>query len=483
MRGLAVVLTLVWAATAIAVAVAYRPGGPLDIVVALMCFGPVLVCLAGVASPPVAARPRHRAALVWLWIAALLFAIPVLYGVLSTLAAGGSRSLVPSMEAAYSGLLAVFSMALFSVVGLVHARRHEPVFETRPTLLAAILATALTVLVGAAFVLVAVINDEGLRAAQPPRSSYGPTDPDLQPPFCDGPPDLGPYATINVRATSSLDDEVRGTALLEGRRAGIDEAWGGTWDGPDGSGRTAYLRIGRQAWLNDESSDRAAPGRTWQAVGPDPFGLAGADALTMDGPPHAWVDVPRGAIVAEDLGLDVVEGARARHCRTFMDGPTALVTFLPLRWLLHDGHGQVADDIRRWRGEMDWWVFGDGELGRATVQVSGSRADTTWEASGVQAVLRAELEATDRDLPVDLSVAALAPATRAVPPASAAPSPAAPAPSSPPQRDGCPAAAAPLLRPVPPQRPRLPCGRATPAATAVCRPRRLRRPAAGSALP
>ena len=30
----------------------------------------------------------------------------------------------------------------------------------------------------------------------------------------------------------------------------------------------------------------------------------------MDGPPQAWVDVPRGSIVAEDLGLEVIEGAR-----------------------------------------------------------------------------------------------------------------------------------------------------------------------------
>ena len=96
----------------------------------------------------------------------------------------------------------------------------------------------------------------------------------------------------------------------------------------------------------------------------------------MDGPPQALVDVPRGSIVAEDLGIEVIEGAPARHCRTFMDGPTALDAFLPLRWLLDDGLARGATDVGRWRGEMDWWVFGDGELGRARVEVSGSRADT-----------------------------------------------------------------------------------------------------------
>ncbi|WP_410965293.1 hypothetical protein, partial [Salmonella sp. SAL4435] len=77
----------------------------------------------------------------------------------------------------------------------------------------------------------------------------------------------------------------------------------------------------------------------------------------------------------------------------FVDGPTALAAFLPLRWLLDDGLAGGATDVGRWRGEMDWWVFGDGELGRARVEVSGSRADTGWRASGVRATLEAELEA------------------------------------------------------------------------------------------
>ena len=117
----------------------------------------------------------------------------------------------------------------------------------------------------------------------------------------------------------------------------------------------------------------------------------------MDGPPHAVADVPRGSIVAEDLGLVIIEGARARHCRTFIDGNTALDTFLPLRWLLYDGYQATDNAIGRWRGEMDWWVFADGELGMAAVEVSGSRAETDWDAEGVRVVLQARLEATDRE--------------------------------------------------------------------------------------
>ena len=413
MRGLAVALAGLWTATALAVAAAYRPGGPLDILVALICFGPLLVAVVGVVWPPVADRHRHRVALVWLWIAAILLAIPVLYGVVSTLAADDLRSLVPSAEAAYAGLLAVFAMALFSVTGFVHERRRAAIFERRATLLAILLALALTALIAAAFVLVVLINDDGLRASRPPRSPYGPTDPERVPPFCDDPIRLGRQAVVTIRATSSLDDVVRGEALLRGQRRGIDESWSGSWSGPDGSGRDGLPAPRRAGLAECPGPDPASDERDWLATEPDPFGMAGLDRLTMDGPPLAWVDVPRGAIVAEDLGLELIDGASARHCRTFMDGPTAMERFLPLRWLLRDDSGHDEDDIRRWRGEMDWWVFGDGELGRAVVEVSGSRADTDWQATGVRAELQAELEALDRDRALDVSLPALPPPTPA----------------------------------------------------------------------
>jgi hypothetical protein len=153
--------------------------------------------------------------------------------------------------------MAVSVMAVFSVTGSVHGRRGAVVFERRAVVLTVGLAALLTAVLGVAFGLVAVINDQALRRDGLPRSSYGPTDPDLVPPFCDEPVALGPSAVITISARSSLDDEERGTALLSGERRGIDEA-GGSWSGPDGEGTTAYLRIGRQAWLNEGGDEPAA---------------------------------------------------------------------------------------------------------------------------------------------------------------------------------------------------------------------------------
>ena len=51
---------------------------------------------------------------------------------------------------------------------------------------------------GLAFVLVAVVNDQSLRQEEPSSSRFGPTDPDLEPPFCDEPIALGPNAQVGI---------------------------------------------------------------------------------------------------------------------------------------------------------------------------------------------------------------------------------------------------------------------------------------------
>ena len=78
----------------------------------------------------------------------------------------------------------------------------------------------------------------------------------------------------------------------------------------------------------------------------------------------------------------------------------------PLRWLLANESVLDSSGLGRWRGELDWWVFADGELGLATVQVSGARGETGWDDDGVRAFLEARLQAVDRDASIDVSAAA-----------------------------------------------------------------------------
>ena len=76
MRLLAAMLMALWAAAAIAVATAYRPGGPIDLLVALACFVPALIADAGVVWPAAGLSHRHRVAMIWVWIAAVLLRDP-----------------------------------------------------------------------------------------------------------------------------------------------------------------------------------------------------------------------------------------------------------------------------------------------------------------------------------------------------------------------------------------------------------------------
>ena len=163
MRLLAVVLTALWAVTAIAIATAYRPGGPIDVLVALACFVPVAIADVGVVRPAKRLTRRHRTALVWVWLGAVVFVLPVIYGVASTVTPDGPQRLLPSPEAAYAGALALYLMSFFSVVGLVHHRLGARPLQRRASLVSAGLAAVLTVVAGTAFLFVALANERESR--------------------------------------------------------------------------------------------------------------------------------------------------------------------------------------------------------------------------------------------------------------------------------------------------------------------------------
>ena len=104
---------------------------------------------------------------------------------------------------------------------------------------------------------------------------------------------------------------------------------------------------------------------------------------------------PGNRATAEDFGLEYVEGARARHCRVAIDGATFEASFPQVAWLVGDA------SLATWRGEIDYWVFGDGEVGMITGSVNGDAQDIL--PHGLLATVQIKLTATDRGQPVTIS--------------------------------------------------------------------------------
>ncbi len=58
-------------------------------------------------------------------------------------------------------------------------------------------------------------------------------------------------------------------------------------------------------------------------------------------------------------------------------------------------------DLHRWRGQLDYWVFADAQVGQVVLIVNGDAGDMS--PKGLQATIRATLIAIDRNLPVSIS--------------------------------------------------------------------------------
>src|SRR6476620_7389308 len=118
LRLIAVALVVCWSIAAGLVLLAYRPGGPFDLIVGLTAMTPIAIALAGAIWPPVARGNVAFPAVVWLGIIALLCLVPSIAGVVTQLLAFGSRTLLPSFEAAYPWLVALLATSLFSGFGI-----------------------------------------------------------------------------------------------------------------------------------------------------------------------------------------------------------------------------------------------------------------------------------------------------------------------------------------------------------------------------
>jgi hypothetical protein len=358
LRIIAVALVVSWSVAAALVLLAYRPGGPFDIIVGLTAMTPIAIALAGAIWPPVTRGDVAFPAVVGLGVLALLCLVPSIAGMVTQLLQFGSRTLLPSLEAIYPWLIALLATSLFS--GLGFARRLQGGMALRRRRLLAGIGIALiaTAVSGLLFAAVAVANEVALRDTPPAASRFGPTAGDEQPPRCDSLLVAGPTARLQLHMNATVDLRPLGWTDLAGVRVDDDFRWLAYVASNRQLGQYGAARIGTEAWLT-------SPGSRWTRTSPD---AVTGDAVDLQALGAALT--PGYRQTAEDHGVEVIEGARARRCRIAVDGTTFRSAFPQIAWLVGNA------DLHRWRGQLDYWIFLDGQLG----QVAGS---ANGEAGGI----------------------------------------------------------------------------------------------------
>ncbi len=377
LRLIAAALAGAWTLTAALVLLVYRPGGPFDLLVGVAAGLPILIALAGLAWPPVARGDRAFAGLVWIGLGSLLLLMPSIGGIVTQLLARGPQTLLPSFEAAYPWLLALLGTSLFSGLGVAQRRLGGAAVRRPRLVLGTVLAVAATVVVSAGFTSVAIANELALRDRPAEASRYGPTVATVEPPTCDVPPRVGAAARVDLLLTGTVDRRPLGNVDLRGVRRGEDFRWLAYVATDRELGQHGAARVGDDAWRLD-------PRRGWRPVAPREVAGADLDAQVL------VVALEAGTRqAAEDHGLAFFEGARARHCRVAIDGPGFREAFPQVAWLTGE------TNLGRWRGELDYWVFADGQVGRLSGSVNGDAA--TIGERGLQGTLNATMIAVERD--------------------------------------------------------------------------------------
>lgn len=365
-----------WTVSGALILLTYRPGGPFDLIVGLTALGPIGIALASVLWPPVARGDRAFAAIVWLGIAGLLFLVPSIVGVVDQLTALGSQTLLPSVEAVYPWLVALLATSLFAGIGVARRLQGGSALRRRRLMTGVAIASVATALSGGAFGLVAIANDIALRDTTVASSRFGPTSGDEQPPLCDAPLTVASSARLRLELTGTADLRPIGSVELSGLRVEGNFRW------------LAYVATNRQ--LGEYGSARL-DGRAWSRT--PTLGWRVVDAATvgrdtLDAQAMATALVPDYRATAEDRGVEVLEGARARRCRVAVDGETFESAFPQVRWLIGSA------DLHRWRGQLDYWVFLDGQVGQVAGSVNGEAAGIVPDA--LQGTVTVRLTSTER---------------------------------------------------------------------------------------
>ncbi len=383
LRLIALVLALCWVVAASLVLIGYRPGGPIDVAVGVAALLPAIVAFAGVRWPPVARGDRAFAAMVWLAAGSLLVLVPSIADVTSQLGARGVQTLLPSVEAAYPWSLGLIGTCLFTGFGIARRRLGEAAMRRTRLVRGVVLATTLALATATVFAAVAMGNELALRDRVAASSRFGPTDIDREPPICDGPMGIGPSARLGVHFEGTLDGRSMGTIELAGERVRSDVRWLAYVATGRELGLHGAAVIGPNVWLRQPFSG-------WRRSTAAEIGDAGLDLTAF-----RIALSPESRAAAESRGVGIIEGARTRQCRIAVDGPTFRAAFPQVAWMLGEA------DLAHWRGQLDYWVFLDGQIGRIVVSVNGDAADI--RAGALQATVRVELTATDRGENVQLT--------------------------------------------------------------------------------
>ena len=261
LRLIAVALVVCWAVAAGLVLLAYRPGGPLDIIVGLTAMTPIAIALAGAIWPPVARGNVAFPVIVGLGVLALLCLVPSIAGVVTQLLAFGSRTLLPSLEAIYPWLLALLATSLFSGFGIARRLEGGTALRRRRLLSGVGIALIATAVSGVLFATIAVANELALRDTPPASSRFGPTSGDDQLSTCDAPLAAGQSARLSLHLNATVDLRPLGSTDLAGIRVGDDFRWLAYVAANRQLGQYGSARIGDRAWTT-------SPGSRWAAVAP-----------------------------------------------------------------------------------------------------------------------------------------------------------------------------------------------------------------------
>jgi hypothetical protein len=353
LRLLAVGLAALWATVAGLLLAGYRPGGPADLLVGVAALAPLAVAGAAVAWPPAARGGLAFRSIAALGVATAIVLVPTLAGLVQQLLERGLQTLLPSPEAAYPWALAILGTSLFAGLGI--ARRLLGAGSGRPGRLGAAVALGigLAVVSGTVMAGATIANEIALQDRPAAASRYGPTDPTLIPPLCGAPLAGGETAELTLDLGGTVDGGSLGVARVRGERAGRDFRWLAEVTTTLDVGLHGAAIVGNRGWIRQT-------GTRWVPV---PSATAEGESLDL-AVLEAALD-PLQRIAAEDLGLVYVEGARARRCRIAVDGAVFRAAFPQVRWLVG------STDLAGWRGEIDAWVFADGQLGRAEGRLGG----------------------------------------------------------------------------------------------------------------